>query len=81
MRALSTLGWRALAQGFGLGNHIHSGQPEERSGGEEVFIVGMDFGEAVFCGSSQMEGGKSEQDGTIETAGRHAALLVRLQTT
>jgi hypothetical protein len=39
-----------------LRNDIHSNQPKQRSGGEKVFVVGMNFREAAFCRSSEMEG-------------------------
>ena len=35
---------------------VYSIESEERGGGEEVLVVGVDFREAIFCGGGEMEG-------------------------
>jgi hypothetical protein len=42
--------------GHGLWNDVHSDEPEEGCGGEEVFVVGVDLGEAVLGCGGEVDG-------------------------
>ena len=39
-----------------LWNNIHPAQPEERGGGEEMPVIGVNFGEAMLCSGGQVQG-------------------------
>lgn len=46
----------AMEDGSRVRNHIHATQAEKRRGGEEVAVVGVDFGETLFCGAGEVQG-------------------------
>ena len=61
--------WRA-SEGRGFragrswrGDEVHAAQAEERCGGEEVAVVGIDLGEAVFRRAGEVQGVGSTEEG------------------
>ncbi len=55
-----------------LQDHIHPAQAEERGGGEEVFVVRENLGEAVFGGGGEVEGVGGAEISGCRGGGEHA---------
>ena len=54
------------------GDEVHPAQAEERCGGEEVAVVGIDLGEAVFRGAGEVEGVGGAEEGGCGSGGHDA---------
>ena len=63
--------WSSRETKSGIRNHIHPRESEERCGSKEEAVVGINFGEAVFGGTGEVEGVRGADVGGGGSGGEH----------